>query len=275
MIEGLASLLARLVLPLGAALVASLAGAVLGLAGRRRAAAALVTTAAVGLWLCATPGVSARVRAGLERYYPPSPMESTPPADAILVLGGGIGAAVLPRLEPDLADGADRVWHAARLYAAGRAPVVIVSGGIVPTHDVGVPEADSMASLLQAWGVPGEAIWREADSTDTRQNCARAAALLEAHGLRDVILVTSALHMPRALATCRSAGIPARPSSTDVRVVPAPPSWLDWLPDASALDGTSEGLHEWIGIVFYLARGWIDAGQLARALDAPAEPGAS
>lgn len=69
-----------------------------------------------------------------------------------------------------------------------------------------------MAALWRAWGVPEEAILLESESGTTYENALYNRGLLEAHGLKRVLLVTSAWHMPRALATFRSAGIHALPS---------------------------------------------------------------
>ena len=81
--------------------------------------------------------------------------------------------------------------------------------------------------------------------------------LLDTRGLDTVLLVTSALHMHRALATFRVAGIKALPAPTDFEVIERE-AWtvLDWLPDAAALEGSTRAIREYLGLVVYQLRGW-------------------
>jgi uncharacterized SAM-binding protein YcdF (DUF218 family) len=255
----LGKLASRLVLPLGASL-ALLAAALVCLALRRpRLGAALVAAAAAVLWLASTPAVADHLVRSLERSEPPVPLASLAPADAVLVLGGAMKPALPPREFIEVGDPADRVLHAARLFAAGKAPVVVVSGGRLPWQTRGEPEARAIEALLVTLGVPRDAIVLEDASANTHDNCVRSREILAARNARDVLLVTSALHMRRALATCRSAGIDARPAPTDYQVVEAGPAApVDWFPDVNALLLTHLALHEWIGFEVYAARGWID-----------------
>jgi uncharacterized SAM-binding protein YcdF (DUF218 family) len=73
----------------------------------------------------------------------------------------------------------------------------------------GVVEADAMAGLLREGGVPEHAIVRERRSRDTLENARFAARLLEAHapGAREVLVVTCAWHLPRAVRLFRRAGL--------------------------------------------------------------------
>jgi uncharacterized SAM-binding protein YcdF (DUF218 family) len=100
--------------------------------------------------------------------------------------------------------------------SAGKARFVIASGGALRK---GPAETYAMAALLTAWGVPQEAIILETASRNTYENAINSKRLLEAHGLHQVLLVTSALHMPRALALFRALGIDAGPAPTDFEVV--------------------------------------------------------
>lgn len=71
----------------------------------------------------------------------------------------------------------------------------------------GVVEADDLARMMAAQGVPGGAIVRERCSLDTRDNARFGASLLRRRGLSRVLLVTCAWHLPRAEALFRSAGL--------------------------------------------------------------------
>jgi uncharacterized SAM-binding protein YcdF (DUF218 family) len=254
----LGKLAAQLALPLSAALAGmALAGLCLGLQ-RRRAAALLLGGALAGLWLASTPLLAERLAASLERAHAAPPLAAIAPADAILLLGGGIRPALAPRQFPEVSEAGDRVLHAARLYRAGKAPVVVVSGGRMPWQTRAPAEAEGMTALLLELGVPGDAIVREDESTNTRENCLHAKQLLDARGAHDVLLVTSALHMRRALATCRTAGLAVRAAPADFLAADTGPrTGLDLAPDPEALVLTHYALRERLGFWVYRRRGWI------------------
>jgi uncharacterized SAM-binding protein YcdF (DUF218 family) len=250
-------LLAQLLYPLSLSLWLVLLGVVLSWCRWRRVGHGAIILGLAILWLTSTPVFSASLRGSLERRFPPVHIDQSPVADAIVVLGG-IAPALPPRLTPDLSAAADRVLHAARLYQAGKAPLVIASGGAVPWRGVLTPEAQPMAELLHEWGVPWEAILLEMHSLNTYQNALETKRLLDTHRLGTVLLVTSALHMCRALAAFQAVGINAIPVPTDIEVVERDQrTVLDWLPNAGALMGTTRALKEYLGFIVYRLRGWL------------------
>jgi len=217
----------------------------------------VLITGVLVLWVPSTPVFSDWLRGTLESRYPPTPVEQVPTADAIVVLGGSVGMPLPPRVYPDLNDAADRVWHAARLYRAGKAPLVIASGGTMPWKDQEYREASVMQTLLGSWGVPPDSVLLEASSANTYQNATNTAALMNKRGFDRVLLVTSALHMRRALATFRSSGVTAVPVATDYQVVQTARTMLDVAPNAGALSGSTAAIHEYVGYLVYDWRGWI------------------
>jgi uncharacterized SAM-binding protein YcdF (DUF218 family) len=106
-----------------------------------------------------------------------------------------------------------------------------------------------MAKVLrEEFAVPVR--WVEQESDDTAQNAIFSARILQQAGVRRILLVTDALHMPRARRIFERSGM---------QVVPAPtvfysrerPNPLRWLPSASALRLSQYALHEWIGMAWY------------------------
>jgi uncharacterized SAM-binding protein YcdF (DUF218 family) len=254
---GLGKLLAQLVLPLSAA-IGLLLLALLSLAlGRRRAAAAALALACSGLWLASLPALAGRLAAALQRVHPATPLAEIAPADAILLLGGATRPALPPRDFPELSEAGDRVIYAARLFHAGKAPFILVSSGRLPGQNEGPAEAVGISALLELLGVPAGAIVREESSTNTHENCVNSRRLLDARAAREVLLVTSALHMRRAFATCRSAGLAVRATPTDYQVAGNEVDRLDLVPDAEALLLTHLALRERLGFLVYQRRGWI------------------
>lgn len=227
-----------------------------GLAGRRgrsRLRNALGGCALLLLWICSTPLLAVSLGDSLERQYAALRPEDTPPADAIVVLGGALAGAS-PPLRPtfDLGPAADRVWHAAALYRAGKSKAVVVAAGPQP-HESGIQvEADAIVEMLNTLGVPSAAIRTDTESRNTRENAANALQLVKELKARRVLLVTSAQHMPRAMLTFRKAwrgaGIDILPAVTDVGVVDASLAWPEaLLPNAASLAYVTKALREFTG----------------------------
>jgi uncharacterized SAM-binding protein YcdF (DUF218 family) len=253
----LTKVLTALAMPLGLGLMLILCGLLALLMRWSVLSGALISAGLLWIWLWATPSFSDWVRASLERDYPPVALASLPDADAIVVLGGAMSGVLSPRLFPDLNGAADRVWHGARVYHAGKAPLLVVSGGRLPWHDEEAPEAAAMLVLLEDLGVPRDHVLLEGRSTTTRGNALETRELLQQWGIGRVLLVTSALHMRRAVAAFRAVGIDAVPVATDHEVVVrASTTPLEYIPDAGALEGGSRAFKEYLGLLVYWLRGW-------------------
>jgi uncharacterized SAM-binding protein YcdF (DUF218 family) len=251
-------LLAQLAYPLGLSLGLAVLALALLVVGRYRLALAALSIGILWLGLWSMPIASERLRLSLESRFAQESVAALPAADAVVVLGGGIKGAPPDWPYSDLGRASDRVWHAARIYHAGKAPRLILSGGSMPWLGARRTEADAMQGFLVDLGVPIEAILREGRSRNTRENALYTAEILNAQGIGRVLLVTSALHMPRALATFRAVGIDAVPAATDFEVMPEPGHPIRWLPDAEALFDSTRALKEYLGWWVYRWRGWAE-----------------
>jgi uncharacterized SAM-binding protein YcdF (DUF218 family) len=148
----------------------------------------------------------------------------------------------------DLKLGADRVWHAARIYRAGKAPLILLSGGSDRDLDT-TSEAAAMQVFLRDLGVPDAAMLLEEHSRTTHENAVNSAELLNARGIRRILLVTSALHMRRAVLEFEGQGLTVIPATTDVEAVAMPLTPLRLLPDADALAGSARAFKELAGVL--------------------------
>jgi uncharacterized SAM-binding protein YcdF (DUF218 family) len=226
-----------------------------------RLALGAVTTALVLLLLASTPLVSHMLVGAIEaRSEPQIPL---PAVDAIVVLGAGARPADPPQPMVQI-DGptANRLLYAAKLYREGKAPIVILSGGQLPWRKVLPPESAEMAEVIEIMGVPSSAVAQESESGNTYQNAVGTKAILEQRNLHRILLVTSALHMPRALALFRQQGVQAISAPTDflsVSTSSARSSWPDLiisvLPSAEALQLTTRALQELLGSAVYRIAG--------------------
>jgi uncharacterized SAM-binding protein YcdF (DUF218 family) len=249
----LAKLAGYLLSPLTIALLLALAGGVCFVVKRRTSAAALVTCAFAILYLASTPWLAMRLIGSLERQHPALSVEATPVADAIVVLGGALVAPKPPQRPTFLlGPGAGRIWHAAALFRAGKAPWVVISGGNQPGDERYQAEGDVIAGMLIELGVPETAIRRETRSRNTRENAQNVRELLTQLQVRRILLVTSGQHMPRAVKTFAKvwagSGPDVIPVSTDIQSADEMPGLKLWLPSLEALNSVSKGLKEFAGI---------------------------
>ena len=253
----IAKLLSALLMPLGLSLMVVLLGCGLMIAGRRRAATALIICTVVTLWLASTGFVSNALLAWEEDPFAPQAISALPNADAIVLLGGGVFPSRYPEVGQDLNSAGDRVLHAARLYRAGKAPIVLATGGSLPWSGR-PPEAEAMKVLLIEWGVPPSALILEAKSANTHDNAVTTKETYQKRNWQSILLVTSALHMRRSLAAFQALNITAIPAPTDFRRgPPGVRTVLDFLPSVGALDVTTAILWEYLGYEYYRLRGWI------------------
>ena len=203
-----------------------------------------------------------RMVAGLETQYPP--LAFPPRAEAIIVLGGSTYPPNYPRQWPEVNEAGDRVLYGAKLYREKRAPKVILSGGRIEWKDGGQAEAIDMRTLMETMGVPFKDILLEPDSLNTYENARNVKKLLEEEKLEGrFLLVTSAMHMPRAKAIFDKQDINVIPAPTDFLIEPnrenvsGREQLLNILPDAEALQQTTKAMKERIGYQIYRMRGWV------------------
>jgi uncharacterized SAM-binding protein YcdF (DUF218 family) len=123
-----------------------------------------------------------------------------------------------------------------------------------------------MADILVSLGVPNSAILQDSKSLNTYQNAVNVRQIMQEQGIRRVLLVTSAMHMPRSLRIFQRQGIEAIPAPTDFLItqqeINEPSSspqatLLNLVPDADQLQNTTRALKEYIGTVVYHLRGWL------------------
>lgn len=250
----LSKLVIVLVSPLGTCCVLVIVGLLLA-RHWRRSGRALMAIGAAWLLLWSLPYPSFWLCRGLEAQIPQRLAPAYPKADTIVLLGGGMRGRNSPWIDrPEASNGAaDRVWFAAQLYKAGRAPWVIVSAGGDPRN--GQVEADAMAALLEDLGAPKSALLLDTDSRNTWQNAVYSQHLMQAHRFSNALLVTSAMHMPRALATFRKLGIKVTPAPADFHGPPVGAWPQRWLPNVDALRTSSHAFTEIVGLWGYRLRG--------------------
>ncbi|WP_295541560.1 YdcF family protein [uncultured Thiohalocapsa sp.] len=235
-----------LVMPLPLGLALGLIG--LALVWRLRWLGVVVAGMGVSLiGACSLPVVATALMSGLKVEYPPQTAADCEPADAIVLLGGAVQPLLMDDVRPRLHRGSDRVWQAARLYHAGCAPLIVVSAGGKLEPPVVASEAEAIAELLIALGVPQSALRLEAQSRNTQGNAAFSRDVLGRAEGRRVLLVTSAWHLRRAVALFEHQGFEVLPAGADYRSLRSCRGLHCWLPSAGALEASALAVKEHLG----------------------------
>lgn len=209
--------------------------------------------AALGiLYFASIPFVGNRLIGWLESSYPAMPVAQAGPADAVVVLGGIFGPPVAAGMLPNLAETVERLEAGIVLTQAGRAPLLVFTGGRIPWEGRVKVEGDDSKAQAIARGVPAEKILVTREVANTADEAQAIARLTREHQWRRIILVTSGWHMRRAAYLFKRAGVDCVVFPVDFRRDrQGPPTLLDFFPRADALAQTETTLHEFYGILFY------------------------
>ncbi|MBL7487010.1 YdcF family protein [Frankia sp. AgB1.9] len=105
-----------------------------------------------------------------------------------------------------------RLDHAAELYRAGVAPLVITVGGKIPGDHY--TEAGVGATYLEKQGVPTSAVLAVPEGRDTLESLIGVAGEMNTRGLRRAVIVTDRWHSLRSVAMARDLGLTAHSSPT-------------------------------------------------------------
>ncbi|AET93924.1 hypothetical protein BYI23_D004140 (plasmid) [Burkholderia sp. YI23] len=172
---------------------------------------------------------------------------------AIIVLGGGTRHDFYKRLVPE-GDGMARIDLAASLYRrcveTEKSCFVVMSGGNPQHHEQS--EADLYSGFLLDAGVKRADLVIENQSLDTYENARNTAKLLRSRQYDTSVLVTSSLHMRRAMLAFGSFGVHPQPAVASIR---EPDS--RWVLRPAALFDSNRALHELVGIARFYVWRWI------------------
>jgi uncharacterized SAM-binding protein YcdF (DUF218 family) len=237
-------------LPLGLVTLLLLAGLVL----KKRI---LIAAAFLLLYFTAIPYTSDRLIGFLEGRYPRLGIEECPAAEAIVVLGGAV--ADVGKGIPEWTEAVDRFDQAILLKQAGKAPRLVLGGGLLPWVGDGYTEGDAMAAAAVSRGIPREAIQVVRDAANTAGEASGVVELARKEGFRKIVLVTSAFHMHRAALLFERHGLEVIPFPVDYQLVKSRSvTVLSFLPQGRAIVNSEIAFKEIYGILYYrLAGRWL------------------
>ena len=174
------------------------------------------------------------------RYEPITSADNLSGIKYIVVLSGDLRQNEEVPLTSQLAvSTALRVVEAIRLFhMLGGGPVLVMSGGS------GMGE--KMAALAQSLNIPPAKLLLETQSRDTHDQAMGLRAVLKDHPF---LLVTSASHMPRAMAIFQSLGMDPDAAPADFRYSQEY-SWYAFFPSGSCLTTMNLVIHEYLGLAY-------------------------
>jgi uncharacterized SAM-binding protein YcdF (DUF218 family) len=177
-------------------------------------------------------------------------------ATAIVVLGAGDETVLgwegqLSLLNPN--SGA-RVLEAARLFKLINPMLVVAAGGESDRETNQVPSAILMFDELVRLGVPAAQIQIESRSLNTHDHAVFVTPILRERKIDRLVLVTSDIHMRRAVGTFRASGwepiAAVAPNPSGLR------RWRDYWAPGFGLGTSGQLAHELLGVSYYIFRGW-------------------
>ncbi len=187
--------------------------------------------------------------ASLENQFPRGPWPAH--VDGVLELGGGLNSTILTRRGVPGATSEGRVvatFEAARRYPKAR---IVFSGGGDPQA---VPEAVVARYVLEGQlGLPPGRVLYEKRSRDTFENFLYSKPLAKPAPGETWLLVTSAFHMPRAMAVARQAGWAMIPWPSDYLTTGQ--TGLYHQGESGNLEDLDLAAHEWVGLLAYRLAG--------------------
>jgi uncharacterized SAM-binding protein YcdF (DUF218 family) len=201
--------------------------------GNSKYGAWLAAAAACGLVIGAFTPIGLALTVPLEFRFAPS--DSQAPPDGIILLGGsGLSAvAAMAALSQD--------YSKARLIFSG-----------FRNHPA------SFKIFAQLGGDLARIIYIEPRPRTTSEDALYAAGLLKPKPSERWMLVTSALHMPRAVGCFRVAGFQVEPYPVEFTTVQSHP-FAGFTPGSAALVHFDTTAKEWIGLIAYRLMGKTDA----------------
>lgn len=200
----------------------------------------------------------------LEDRFPRANLDQPPAPTGFIVLGGAedrlVGQA---RKAPTLNEAGERMVETVMLARKFPEAKIAFSGGDAGIFYTSDSEAVEAARMLTDMGVAPDRLILEAGARDTYENAVYLKAELDKLGLLDPgkrwVLITSAYHMPRAMASFRRAGFEVEPWPVDYRT-------RGHADLRRPFDKVSEGLRrvdvatrEWVGLLAYWLAGRTDS----------------
>ena len=228
---------------------------------RQRGFAFAAAALAIFIYLIGASTLPDALLRSLERPYFGVKLDALPACDAVVMLGGSLNPSPDEVAGLHLTIAADRIITALEVVRLGKAPVLVCGGSGIAMDGAMKIEGDMLKQALLERHVPIPEIVSLGLCTDTHDEALRTRALAQPRGWKRVLLVTSASHLPRAVATFRAAGLEVVPVPCNFHTRQKPGRWplRTAIPGNLGFEKMCVWLHEKIGWSEYRRRGWLAA----------------
>ena len=204
------------------------------------------------LTLLSLPLVSNQLIKSLERNYSVISPNELDTADTVVVLSGMLQTIKQDStIHYEFSEAVDRIFAGINLLKMGKAQKIILTRGKLPWNK-GVPEGDYLAEFVQSQGIDPNRILLTEIVQNTNDEAKAISRMLPKNS--EVILVTSAFHMPRAKKVFQNQNLKIIPYAVDFRSSAKDIDVLDFLPQANAFKDSSFYFREIIGRLYYSLR---------------------
>lgn len=253
-------ILGFLLAPVHVAILLCAVGATLLYTRWRASGRALTTIGALALLLMGFTPLGAMLTAPLEARFHEAPRELPAAPDGIIVLGGAANAELsAERNWPVLSEAAERLTTPIALMREYPQARLVFSGGSAALLGFPYSETEVAERFWNGVGVDESRVIYEGRSRNTLENAVFTRELVQPKAGERWLLVTSAMHMPRAMGVFRKAGFPVIAFPVDYRA--RRDIWRLEFPGGAlgALTLVESAAHEWAGLIAYRLIGKTDA----------------
>ncbi len=150
---------------------------------------------------------------------------------------------------------ADRFVQPLLLYKKGLVKKLLITGGNVNIKGLKIDdtqESKKVKEVLIAMGVAEKDIYLEENARNTHENATYTKKMLTPYLAEEMVLVTSAMHMPRAKACYSKEGFKVIEYPADIKKKDTPSGILDQvIPQERNLSKFAELIREMAGFVIY------------------------
>ncbi len=232
-------------MPLSISLIVGILGLFMLYSKHYGRAKKLLSLSFLWLFLFSYAPVSNAMLYGIEKEYP-SLLAAPGDTKYIYVLGSGHKSDESRTITSQLSrEAVVRLSEGIRLYRQLSGKARLITSGFSGLSDP-VPQAVMMKRLAISLGIPPDDILTTPSAKDTEDEAKEALRITKG---APMILVTSAYHMPRAMAWFKSVGLSPLPAPTYFRSDPRGAKWSQMF-SVSALEGSTMAFHEYLGSIW-------------------------
>ncbi|MBL7917575.1 MAG: YdcF family protein [Bacteroidia bacterium] len=214
-------------------------------------------TSLILLYLCTNSFLVDECFRAYETVTPDYDLMNTHYKGAIVL--GGISEIDLRLQKVNFKYSGDRLFQALRLYKLNRVDKIIFTGGSGSIEFPEFKEGIFIHKYLKELQIPDSALVIESESKNTYENAIFTKEKLDSATFNsELLLVTSAYHMPRAMAVFKKAGYKNITPYITNKVSGVRRYTFDhlFIPSPDALFQLQFLIHEWVGYIVYKIKGY-------------------